>query len=158
MITTTKKSIWNTLNTNTADMKKYFVDTDVIIDLLSERLPHFHFAAVLFTFAEMGKFELYTTPTVLVNTFYILRKQLGNEGAKTALRKLRMLIHVIDSSEKVMDQALNSSFNDFEDAVQYYTALNAGISVILTRNLKDYKPAGMLVQTPEMFLVTEGLV
>lgn len=104
-------------------MKKYFVDTDVIIDLLSERLPHFHFAAVLFTFAEMGKFELYTTPTVLVNTFYILRKQLGNE-----------------------------------DAVQYYTALNAGISVILTRNLKDYKPAGMLVQTPEMFLVTEGLV
>lgn len=139
-------------------MEKYFVDTDIIIDLLSKRLPHFHFAAVLFTLAEMGNFELYTTPTVMVNTFYLLRKQLGNDGAKTALRKLRMIIRVIDSSEKVMDQALNSSFNDFEDAVQYYTALNAGISVILTRNLKDYKSADLLVQTPEMLLVTQGLI
>lgn len=139
-------------------MEKYFVDTDIIIDLLSKRLPHFHFAAVLFTLAEMGKFELYTTPTVMVNTFYLLRKQLGNDGAKTALRKLRMIIRVIDSSEKVMDQALNSSFNDFEDAVQYYTAMNAGISVILTRNLKDYKSADLLVQTPEMLLVTQGLI
>ncbi len=139
-------------------MNKYFVDTDVIIDLLSARQPHFHFAAVLFTLAEMGKYELYTSPTVMVNTFYILRKQLGNDGAKTALRKLRLIIHVIDSSEKVMDQALNSEFADFEDAVQYYTAVNADIPVILTRNLKDYKTSKLLVQTPEMFLIGNGLI
>lgn len=134
-------------------MNKYFVDTDVILDLLSQRQPHFHFAAVLFTLAEMGKFELYTTPTVIINTFYILRKQIGNDGAKSALRKLRLIIHVIDASEKIVDQALNSDFNDFEDAVQYYTVVNAEIPVILTRNLKDYKNAKVLVQTPEMFLV-----
>lgn len=134
-------------------MNKYFVDTDVILDLLSQRQPHFHFAAVLFTLAEMGKFELYTTPTVMINTFYILRKQIGNDGAKSALRKLRLIIHVIDASEKIVDQALNSDFNDFEDAVQYYTVVNAEIPVILTRNLKDYKNAKVLVQTPEMFLV-----
>lgn len=139
-------------------MNKCFVDTDVVIDLLSLRQPHFHFSALLFTFAEMGKLKLYTTPTVMVNTFYVLRKQLGNEAAKSALRKLRLLIHVIDSSEKVMDQALNSSFNDFEDAVQYYTALNNNIHIILTRNLKDYKNAKVLVQSPEMFLVTNGFI
>lgn len=139
-------------------MNKCFVDTDVVIDLLSLRQPHFHFSALLFTFAEMGKLKLYTTPTVMVNTFYVLRKQLGNEAAKSALRKLRLLIHVIDSSEKVMDQALNSSFNDFEDAVQYYTALNNNIHIIITRNLKDYKNAKVLVQSPEMFLVTNGFI
>lgn len=139
-------------------MNKYFVDTDVILDLLTQRLPHFHFSAVLFSLAEMGKFELYTTPTVMVNTFYILRKQLGNEAAKSALRKLRIILHVIDSSEKILDLALNSSFNDFEDAIQYYTALNANIPVIITRNLKDYKNAEILVQTPEMFLVGNGLI
>lgn len=139
-------------------MNKCFVDTDVIIDLLSQRQPHFHFAALLFTFAEMGKIELYTSPTVMVNTFYVLRKQLGNESAKSALRKLRLLINIIDSSEKVMDQALNSSFNDFEDSVQYYTALNNNIPVILTRNLKDYKNAKILVQSPEIFLVTNGIL
>lgn len=139
-------------------MNKCFVDTDVVIDLLSQRQPHFHFAALLFTFAEMGKLELYTTPTVMVNTFYVLRKQLRNESAKSALRKLRLLLHVIDYSEKVMDQALNSSFNDFEDAVQYYTALNNNIPIILTRNLKDYKNAKVLVQSTEMFLVTNGFI
>ncbi len=139
-------------------MNKYFVDTDVIIDLLANRQPHFHFSAVLFTLAEMNKFELFTTPTVIVNTFYLLRKQLGNEAAKNALRKLRLIIHVIDSSEKVIDQALNSSFSDFEDAVQYYTALNSNISAILTRNIKDYKNSNLLVQTPEIFLVSNGLI
>lgn len=139
-------------------MNKYFVDTDVIIDLLANRQPHFHFSAVLFTLAEMNKFELFTTPTVIVNTFYLLRKQLGNEAAKNAIRKLRLIIHVIDSSEKVIDQALNSSFSDFEDAVQYYTALNSNISVILTRNIKDYKASNLIVQTPELFLVSNGLI
>ncbi|MBS7294026.1 MAG: PIN domain-containing protein [Treponema sp.] len=139
-------------------MNKYFVDTDVILDLLSQRVPHFHFSAVLFSLAEMGKFELYTSPTVMVNTFYILRKNLGNENAKNALRKLRIILHVIDSSEKVLDLALNSNFNDFEDAIQYYTALDADIQTIITRNLMGYKTADILVQTPEMFLVTNGLI
>ena len=139
-------------------MNKVFVDTDVILDLLSERIPHFHFSAVLFTFAEMKKIELYTTPLIMANTFYILRKQLGNDEAKKALRKLRILISVIASSEAIIDKALNSTFNDFEDAIQYYTALENGIKIILTRNLRDYKNADIIVQTPESFLVTNKLL
>ena len=120
-------------------MNKVFVDTDVILDLLARRIPHFHFSAVLFTFAEMKKLELYTTPLILANTFYILRKQLGNDSAKNAVRKLRILLHLIDSTESVIDKALNSDFPDFEDAIQYYTALEYQIPVILTRNIRDYK-------------------
>ena len=139
-------------------MNKIFVDTDVILDLLGQRIPHFHFSALLFTFAEMKKLELYTSPLILANTFYILRKQLGNDEAKKALRKLRILLHIIDSSEAVVDKALNSDFSDFEDAIQYYTALEHGISVILTRNLRDYKNASVIVQTPEAFLVANQLI
>lgn len=139
-------------------MNKVFVDTDVVLDLLAARLPHFHFSAVLFTFAEMKKLELYTTPLILANTFYILRKQLGNDSAKNALRKLRILLHVIDSTESVIDKALNSDFSDFEDAIQYYTALEYGIPVILTRNIRDYKKTSIVVQTPESYLVTKQLI
>ena len=139
-------------------MNKVFVDTDVVLDLLAARIPHFHFSAVLFTFAEMKKLELYTTPLILANTFYILRKQLGNDSAKNALRKLRILLHVIDSTESVIDKALNSDFSDFEDAIQYYTALEYGIPVILTRNIRDYKKASIVVQTPESYLVTRKLI
>lgn len=139
-------------------MNKVFVDTDVVLDLLAERIPFFHFSAVLFTFAEMKKLELYTSPLILANTFYILRKQLGNDEAKSALRKLRILLHVVDSSESIIDKALNSDFSDFEDAIQYYTALEHGISVILTRNLREYKKTSVIVQTPEAFLVTNQLI
>ena len=139
-------------------MNKVFVDTDVVLDLLAARLPHFHFSAVLFTFAEMKKLELYTTPLIIANTFYILRKQLGNESAKNALRKLRILLHIIDSTESIIDKALNSDFSDFEDAIQYYTALEYGIPVILTRNIRDYKKASIVVQTPESYLVTRKLI
>ena len=140
------------------NMNKVFVDTDVVLDLLAARIPHFHFSAVLFTFAEMKKLELYTTPLILANTFYILRKQLGNDSAKNALRKLRILLHVIDSTESVIDKALNSDFSDFEDAIQYYTALEYQIPVILTRNIRDYKKASVIVQTPESYLVTRKLI
>ena len=139
-------------------MNKIFVDTDVILDLLARRIPHFHFSAVLFTFAEMNKLELYTTPLIIANTFYILRKQLGNESAKNVLRKLRILLHIIDSTESIIDKALNSDFSDFEDAIQYYTALEYGIPVILTRNIRDYKKASIVVQTPESYLVTKQLI
>ncbi len=142
----------------TKNMNKIFVDTDVILDLLARRIPHFHFSAVLFTFAEMKKLELYTTPLIIANTFYILRKQLGNESAKNVLRKLRILLHIIDSTESIIDKALNSDFSDFEDAIQYYTALEYGIPVILTRNIRDYKKASIVVQTPESYLVTKQLI
>ena len=139
-------------------MNKVFVDSDVILDLLAQRIPHFHFSALLFTFADMKKFELYTSPTVFCNVFYILRKELGIEKAKSALRKLRLLIKIIDSSEKTIDCALNSEFSDFEDAIQCYTAQNHQISIIVTRNVKDYKTAGIIVQNPETFLCASGLI
>lgn len=139
-------------------MNKVFVDSDVILDLLAHRVPHFHFSALLFTFGDMNKIELYTSPTVFCNVFYILRKELGIEKAKESLRKLRLIVKVIDSSEKTIDSALNSVFSDFEDAIQYYTAQNHQISTIVTRNLKDYKADGIIVQTPETFLCSAGLL
>ena len=140
------------------NMNKVFVDTDVYLDLLARRITHFLFSAVLFTFAEMKKLELYTTPLILANTFYILRKQLGNDSAKNAVRKLRILLHVIYSTESVIDKALNSDFPDFEDAILYYTALEYLIPVFLTRNIRDYKKTSVIVQTPESYLVTRKLI
>lgn len=139
-------------------MNRVFVDTDVILDLLAHRLPHYHFSALLFTFADMKKLEVCTSPTVLVNTFYILRKQIGIEESKNALRKLRLLLHIVDSDDRVIDLALNSSFSDFEDAVQCYTVQEDGINTVVTRNIKDYKTSGVLVQTPEVFLSVNGFL
>jgi len=131
---------------------RIFVDSDIILDLLSKRHQFYEFSAELFTLGDMGKIQLVTTSLVFANVFYILKKTAGLEKAKELLRKLRILISVVPVREKAVDLALNSDFADFEDALQYFTAQDNGIEIILTRNIKDYKKAGLIVQTAEEFL------
>ena len=89
---------------------------------------------------------------VFPNVYYILRKLLGIQKSKEALRKLRLLVKVMPVEEKEVDLALNSKFSDFEDALQYYTAMRYGIEILLTRNIKDYKEREIIVQAPEEFI------
>jgi predicted nucleic acid-binding protein len=132
--------------------KKVFVDSDVILDLLCKREPFYEYAAEVFTLGDTKRIELFTTSLVFANVFYILRKILGIEKAKELLRKLRILISIIPIEEKTVDLALNSRFNDFEDGLQYFTARENKIEMILTRNIKDYKEKDILVQTPQEYV------
>lgn len=132
--------------------KKVFIDSDIILDLLCKREPFYSYAAEVFTLGDTKKIELVTTSVVFANVFYILRKLLGIEKAKELLRKLRIIISVVSVEEKIVDLALNSKFSDFEDGLQYFTARENDIKIILTRNTKDYKEKDLLIQTPEEYL------
>ena len=59
---------------------------------------------------------------------------------------------VLSVTDKVVELALSSDFKDFEDGMQYFTAIENSVRVILTRNLKDYKSAQISVLTAEQFL------
>ena len=85
----------------------------------------------------------------------MLRKHLGIEKAKENLRKLRIIVDVISVNAKEVDLALNSELSDFEDALQYFTALDGKIEFIITRNVRDYKNPKLIVQTPQQYI--EGL-
>lgn len=132
--------------------KRIFIDSDIILDLLCKREPFYPFAAEVFTLGDLGKIELVTTSVVFANVFYILRKVLGIEKAKELLRKLRIIIRIVPVDEKTVDLALNSKFSDFEDGLQYFTARENEINILLTRNVKDYKEKDLLIQTPEQYL------
>ena len=132
--------------------KKVFIDSDVILDVLCKRIPHYQYSTQIFTLGDLKKINLYTTSLSFANVYYILRKTVGGEKAKYFLRKLRLLIKILAAGEKETDLALNSKFTDFEDALQYYTALKHNMEVILTRNVKDYKEKDLIIQTPEQFI------
>lgn len=132
--------------------KKVFIDSDIVLDLLCKREPFYEYAAEVFTLGDTKKIELITTSLVFANVYYILRKIVGIEKAKELLRKLRLMIDVVPVEEKVIDLALNSSFSDFEDALQYFTARENGIKILVTRNIKDYKEKDIIVQTPQEYL------
>ncbi len=135
--------------------KEIFIDTDIVLDLLCKREPFYPYAAEVFTMGDKGTLTLVTTPLVFANVFHILRKLLGIEKAKELLRKLRIMLGIVEMDEKIVDLALNSSFSDFEDGIQYFTAREHGIQHLLTRNLRDYKGSELIVQTPEEYLKTQ---
>ena len=132
--------------------RKVFLDSDVILDVLCKREPFYSFAAELFTLGDLGKVTLVTTSLVFANVFYILRKVLGIEKGKELLRKLRIIVGVISVTEKTVDLALNSNLADFEDGLQYFTARENNIQILITRNVKDYRGKELLVQTPEEYI------
>lgn len=133
-------------------MIKLFVDSDIILDLLAERKPHYIHAARLFTLINQNKIIAYTSPLIFANLHYLLKKQTTNLVALKSLRKLKTLINILPIDERVIEQSLNSEFTDFEDAIQYYTAVNNSITLIITRNKIDYRRSKIDILTAEEFL------
>jgi predicted nucleic acid-binding protein len=132
--------------------KNIFVDTDIIYDLLAKRDPHYQAAAKLFTLSDEEKIQISISALSIANIHYLISKQLSGEQAKQILRKFRLLIHIVPLNEKIIDLALNSKFNDFEDAIQYYCAIENECDILLTRNLRDYKKAQITVMTALDFI------
>src|SRR3972149_8549204 len=130
---------------------KVFVDNDVILDVLLER-KGFEYSRNLLTYVEHKQVEAYNSPIIFSNSFYIISKLRNKKKAWSALKKIRLLFSVSKVTEKVIDLALASNFSDFEDAVQYYAALEQKVDYLVTRNKKDYVAPQIPVITPQEFI------
>jgi len=135
-------------------MERVFIDCDVCLDLLSERKPHYEHAALLFTLADKGKIKIYVSSLTFSNLHYLLGRQFSPKDARRILSKFKILVNVVAVDEKIIDLALSSEFKDFEDAIQYFAAIESNINILLTRNLKDYRQAKISVMSADDFLST----
>jgi|SRR6056297_1362341 len=122
-------------------MKKVFLDNDIILDLLFNREPFNSFATTIFDKIANDKLDGYISSLIVANTYYILNNNLNRKIVKEKINKLLILVEVLSVDKKIIEYALNSDFKDFEDGVQYYTALFNKIPILITRNIKDYKNA-----------------
>ncbi len=134
-------------------MKKLFIDTNIVIDLLSRREPFFDESAKLFSLADKKIIEIYISSLTVANTSYTLLRQTNTKKAKEILRKLRLIVNILPLDDKIIGLALNDdSFSDFEDGLQYFTALENDQDLIITRNLKDFKASKLPVMTARQFV------
>lgn len=134
-------------------MKNLFIDTNIIIDLLAKREPFYDEAAMLFSLADRQKIRLSVSALSFANTNYILSESKKPGESKLILRKLKLIVQVLSLDEKIVGLSLNDdNFKDFEDALQYFTALEHGADAIITRNLKDFQKAKLPVMTASQFL------
>ena len=131
-------------------MKKYFVDTNVLVDLIADRKPYSKHAVKMFSKAESNQYDLYTSSHSMATTYYLLKKYIDEKSLRKILIQLMDFIHVIEVSETIIKKALHSSQKDVEDAIQLqcaYTIKN--ISGVVTRNTKDFKGSEIPVFAPD---------
>ncbi|MCP9757484.1 PIN domain-containing protein [Lacihabitans sp. CCS-44] len=134
-------------------MKKLFIDTNIVLDLLAKREPFYESSAKLFSLADRNEIQLTVSSLTFANTNYVLSKLKSASEAKEILRKFKLLVQIVSLSEKIVDLALNdSAFKDFEDGLQYYSAIEYNQDIIITRNQKDFKFSLLSIMSAEEFL------
>ena len=131
---------------------KLFIDTNVMIDLLGERVPHYDSIAKIATLADKGKVKMVVSAFSYPTVYYLLTKFESSEKVKEKLRKFKIISEISDLDETIIEKGLASNFSDFEDALQYHCALKADCDILLTRNAKDFKESAIPVMSGEEFL------
>lgn len=136
-------------------MQRVFLDTNIILDFLGERENYYEPAAKILTLADKKKIKIYTSPSSISNTYYLLSRY---ENAKTALEKIRkfkLICNISIMDDEVVEKAINSGFKDFEDAMQYFSAIATNCDLIVTRNEKDFKNAMIPIVNAASYLQTK---
>jgi len=132
--------------------KRVFLDTNIMLDLLGEREPFYQSIAQIATLADQKILQLIASPISFATVNYFLSKYEGVSGAKEKLRKFKVLCEISKLDETIVEKGLNSNFDDFEDSLQYFCAVDSGSEIILTRNAKDYKNSLLPVMSAEEFI------
>jgi len=131
-------------------MKHLLLDSNVVIDFLSDRKPFSLQAARLFDYISKGKVKIYLTAVSYNNIYYLVRKLTNHKEAIRLLKEIENITETIDTTSAVIRNALDSPFKDFEDAIQYFTALtHKKMDAIITRNGIDFKNSTLAILSPE---------
>lgn len=134
-------------------MDQVLIDTDVLMDFFFDRKPFSRYATGILNLCAEQEIQGFTTPAIISNVYYLLSKTAKHTIIVEKLRQLLTIIDIVNMERNAVMRALNSEFNDFEDALQNFSAVENGyIQIILTRNIKDFKKSELAVLTPETYL------
>ena len=134
-------------------MKSLLIDTNIIIDLLAKREEFYSEAAQLFSLADRKEIKLKISSLSFANTNYILTRLKSAKEAREILRKFKVLVDILNLDDRIIELAISDEkFPDFEDGLQYYSAIENSVDIIITRNKKDFKKSKLPVLTAKEFL------
>jgi predicted nucleic acid-binding protein len=128
------------------------IDTNILIDVTQERAPFLLQSEQVMILAAQGRLNAYISASTVSDVYYLTRRANGHEWTIDFLRNLFTFCQIATVDRRVIQQALASDWSDFEDAIQWATALNHACQAIVTRNPQDYP-----VQTPQI-LMPEQLI
>ena len=131
---------------------RVFLDTNVLVDFCAEREPFYFDASAIIDMGYKGKVTLIASSLTFVNIAYVLRKVMSRELVMQKLERLMGLCVVSSINRQAVSSAFSSRSKDFEDAVQYFSALQVDADLIVTRDDKGFAGFDLPVMTPAVFL------
>jgi predicted nucleic acid-binding protein len=129
-------------------MKKILIDSDICLDVITGRVLFEKESAMILQYSEDNVINGLVSAESFSNMYYVLRKLSSSEKAIRQLTNLRRIVTVGEITMAVIDQALSSGWRDFEDAIQYFCALESDCDAIVTRNRYDFRFSGLPVYNP----------
>lgn len=133
-------------------MDKLLVDTNIVIDLLQKREEFYEEAQELFTLADKKKVKLFISSLTIANTHFLLSRYYNSNDTRKILAKFKVLVDVLPLDDKIIELALASDLKDFEDAIQFFTAIENNAGIIITRNKKDFRKQNIPILTAKEYL------
>ena len=132
---------------------RVFVDSDVILDVLAKREKFYENSSIILELMKDRIIKGHTSPVIIANINYILTKYGNSKIAKESIKKILKYISVLSITEEIIIDAINSKMKDFEDAIQFYTALDNKIDILITRNVDDYtEKKNIEIMKPDEFV------
>jgi predicted nucleic acid-binding protein len=118
---------------------RVFLDANVLVSVLNKEYPLFPHSARILSLADQLRFQLYTTPICLAIAFYFAEKKCGTAQAKQKIQVLssKLYIAAVDS-QTVTSAVSNPSVMDFEDGLEYYSALQHDCKAIITEDSEGF--------------------
>jgi predicted nucleic acid-binding protein len=137
-------------------MMNVFVDTNVLLDVLAKREPFYKDSATVWTLAEQGTIRGFVSALSFSNIYYIVRRLKDRRTADRAMLLLRDTFTPVACDAQVLSQAMDARMKDFEDAIQYYSALRAEVAFLISRDPDHFPRSVVSVVTPAEFLSTRS--
>ncbi|SJM91561.1 conserved hypothetical protein [Crenothrix polyspora] len=128
---------------------KIVFDTNIVLDVLLKREPFAGVAINLFTAVEQNVIRGFLCATTITTIDYLVAKAKDRHLAKQATNHLLQLFDIAEVNHTILKTAVNSDFNDFEDAVLYQAGCYAAVDGFVTRNVKDFKKAELPIYNPD---------
>ncbi len=128
------------------------LDTNIIVDVALERQPHFEASQQVLLLVEQGQIEGYISASTFGDLYYIIRRSRGREWTTDFINWLVTYCQIATVNQAVIRMALTSNFRDFEDAIQYATAVINQLDAIVTRNPQDFPVTTPRIMTPNQLI------
>lgn len=135
-------------------MSRLFLDTNILLDVLEKREPHFKAAANILHLGLSDEVQLYASSLTFINCVFTGRKSLGYDIILDKVKLLRSFIRVAPITEIELDKALGEDTRDVEDCLQYYSAISAQCDCIITRDSKHFPKDKLPILSPLEWLNT----